>query len=226
MSSLPPPPPPSPPPAPVPAPGGGGSQPGVVVAVVAIGVVLLMAVVALVVVAVAARDDDDAAIDELTPATTAAPDRGAEPGDSALEAPPTTEDAPAGEPQETVSVFDLEAGDCFDDPEATSGTLSDLPLIACDTPHENEVFAVFDLPGGADAPFPGASAVDTGANDGCQGERFTAYVGVPFAQSRFLVTTITPNRESWEQVDDREVVCVLFDPELQPLEESAEGSAE
>ena len=205
-----------------------------------VGLVVLAVVAGLLTVALTAGDDDDGdAAEPVSPLTTLVaepelededdgePSDVEEPGDSALGDVPSETTGPDGaETGDSVSVFDLEAGDCFDDPEATTGTLTDIPLLACDAPHDNEVFAIFDLAGGPSAPFPGATTVDRDAVEGCQGARFTTYVGRPFAESRFLVTTITPNRQSWEQVDDREVVCVLYDPALQPLEESAEGSDE
>ena len=113
------------------------------------------------------------------------------------------------------NVFSLEVGDCFDD-EAAPGTeaveISSVPIVECDQPHDNEVFAVFDLP---DGDFPGQAAVETSALDGCI-ERFEPYVGQPYETSLLEVYPIYPSSGSWDQ-GDQEVVCALYDSSLAKL---------
>lgn len=119
------------------------------------------------------------------------------------------------------NVFSLEVGDCFDDPSDTSGEISDVPIVECSEPHDNEVFAVFDIPGD---DFPGQSEVQEQADDGCL-DRFADYVGIDYAESRFIQTSLYPTEGSWDG-GDREVICFLYDIDLEKLEGSMAGSAE
>lgn len=124
------------------------------------------------------------------------------------------------------NVFSLEPGTCFDDvTELTSeggGEVSDVPVVDCGEPHDNEVFATFDLEGD---DFPGQDAVVSQADAGCV-DRFEAYVGRDYPSSRFVSSHLVPTQQTWEDQGDREVVCFLYDIDLARLEGSAEGSGE
>lgn len=124
------------------------------------------------------------------------------------------------------NVFSLDPGTCFDDvsqiTDEGGGEVEDVPIVDCDEPHDNEVFATFDLEG---EDFPGDDAVATRAEQGCL-DRFEAYVGRDYASSRFVATHLVPTEQSWEVRDDREVVCFLYDVDLARLEGSAQGSGE
>jgi hypothetical protein len=60
----------------------------------------------------------------------------------------------------SASVLSLDVGECFDDWEGslTGATqeVTDVPIIDCDEPHDNEVYAISNMPSG---PFPGALSV-------------------------------------------------------------------
>lgn len=116
--------------------------------------------------------------------------------------------AACGSSEPAGDVFSLAVGDCFDDPEA--GTqVSSVPLIDCSEPHDNQVFAVFDLP---DGPFPGDAAVQETADLGCM-ERFESYVGTQYAVSALFLSSLSPTQGSWNDRDDREVICFLWEPD-------------
>lgn len=123
------------------------------------------------------------------------------------------------------NVFSLEPGTCFDDVDAfyddESEGVSDVPTVDCAEPHDNEVFATYDLP---DGDFPGQEAIATTAEEECI-ERFEDYVGIAYADSRFVSTHLIPTAQSWEG-GDREVVCFLYDIDYAKIEGSAEGLAE
>jgi hypothetical protein len=120
------------------------------------------------------------------------------------------------------SVFDLSVGDCFDDPEELEGLVSDLTLIPCDQAHDNEVFALVDHPAGDGDAFPGDDAMDTFAEEACL-PAFEEYVGLPYEESVFAYYPIKPTEETWAD-GDREVVCVLYEGQLEKLEGSVQGS--
>ncbi len=115
-------------------------------------------------------------------------------------------------------VFDLQVGDCFDDPDEPVEQLAEVPLIGCEQPHDNQVFALFDLPG---QDFPGDAQVTEQARDGCLA-RFEDYVGSAYEESELFAAWLPPTQASW-QAGDREVVCVLF-AEDGPLVGSQQGS--
>jgi hypothetical protein len=120
------------------------------------------------------------------------------------------------------SVFDLNVGDCFNDPEESEGLISDLTLLPCDQPHDNEVFALVNHPAGDGEAFPGDEAMDTFAEEQCL-SAFEQYVGLPYEESVFAYVPIKPTAETWAD-GDREVVCVLYDGQLEELEGSVRGS--
>ena len=71
-----------------------------------------------------------------------------------------------------------------------------------------EVYAAFNLAYGTDDPFPGQSVVDELIDDGCYGQ-FTPFVGVEYEESIFEFGAVYPTKDSWDEVDDREVLCLI-----------------
>jgi hypothetical protein len=118
----------------------------------------------------------------------------------------------------SASVFDLSVGDCFDDP-SSGGEISSVDAVDCAEPHDNEVYALYDYDGDS---YPGEEAMSAAADEGCE-SRFEDYVGIPYFDSELFSTHLTPTQESWDR-GDREVVCVLYEPE-EKLTGSMEGAA-
>jgi hypothetical protein len=102
----------------------------------------------------------------------------------------------------TVSVTQLKPGDCINGLQ-TFGSVEDLPVVSCATPHEGEVYAVFNLPAG---PWPGDTAVQEQAEKRCDTE-LKAYASKPAATVEVLY--LHPLRQSWSR--DRGVTCVATD---------------
>jgi len=117
------------------------------------------------------------------------------------------------------NVFSLAVGDCFNDPDATD-VVSSVEMVDCTEPHDNEVFATYDIVG---SDFPGQAAVQENAADGCL-SRFEPFVGADYLDSSLDVSFLTPSAESWDQADDREVVCFLYDVMGNKLTTSARGT--
>jgi hypothetical protein len=92
-------------------------------------------------------------------------------------------------------VFSLKTGDCFD-PLGQNYT-----LVACDSPHQAEVFATFPLTG---AKWPGTTAVRAKASAGCA-SRLTGYVNPQLAVS-LTSTYVYPDSVAW-QAGTRTVIC-------------------
>lgn len=176
--------------------------------------VRVLAVVVVLLAGCARGPAEGGAADPAAPATTAVATDDA-PADSEEEDP---EDSDAADGEE-VSIFRVRAGDCFDDPEGSE--IREVVVISCDEPHDNEVYALVELD---DDDFPGENQVADEAEELCF-EAFEDYVGLPYEESIFLSLQLTPTEQGWED-GDREAVCVLYDADQDPLDESAEGAEE
>lgn len=120
---------------------------------------------------------------------------------------PTRDDAGEITETEDVAPNSLQAGDCFNDPEAGSPTeVTSLEAVPCDEPHDNEVFYVFDL---EDGKFPGADEVKEAGLEGCEPEA-EAYLGSDPAEAGLTIVPVTPTEQSWDEKDDRTVICALY----------------
>ncbi|WP_249998691.1 DUF4190 domain-containing protein [Actinoplanes sp. M2I2] len=101
--------------------------------------------------------------------------------------------------ERSLRLDDLRAGDCIADVDEQSGARVDV--VPCSTPHDTEVFAVYDLPGG---PWPGAEPMRQKADAGCE-KRFPAYSGRPADPARQVLFPAPPDEFDWP--DSRRVLC-------------------
>ena len=97
--------------------------------------------------------------------------------------------------------------------------------VPCSESHDNEVYAVGDHPASSDAPYPGRDALDDYSNGYCLSE-FDSYVGIDYEDSRLALAYFSPARDGWEDDDDREVSCFLYDLSFAKLTGSMKGSRE
>ena len=120
-----------------------------------------------------------------------------------------------------VDAFEIRVGDCFDDTSSSydGEEIHSLPAVPCSDPHDNEVFAVFDL---SITTFPGNDKIAVVAFDSCK-NRFRSFVGSDYDSSALDILTLYPSRESWSQNSDREIVCAVYDLEANKIEGSAKG---
>jgi hypothetical protein len=132
--------------------------------------------------------------------------------------PPVTDDTIDAE-GEMTSVFDLEEGDCWDDPDSSASQVNEVEVLDCEQPHDNEIYYVFDLP---DGDFD-QDTVDSGSQDGCL-SKFEDFVGISYDESKLGIFPIYPTEESWAE-GDREVICSVYDIDLRKLVGSMEGEA-
>jgi len=121
------------------------------------------------------------------------------------------------------SVFDLSPGKCFNDPVEGgeyAREVTSLAMVDCDDPHDNEVFANFDVEDGA---FPGVAGLDDVAAAGCA-PLFESYVGSSYEDTvRLDIMWLSPTAESWAG-GDRTVTCVLYNADLAELVGSQAGT--
>ena len=114
---------------------------------------------------------------------------------------------------ETVAA-QADPGDCIE--ELESGSVEELEKVDCEESHVAEVFAVLDLENG---DFPGTDEITTMSAEACLDE-FEDYVGVAYNDSEYEIFPIAPSEESWEEADDREVICLAGNPDQSELEGS------
>lgn len=120
-----------------------------------------------------------------------------------------------------VSASDVAVGDCFN--AGTDEAISDVGGVPCDDPHVFEAFALPEHEGGDDAEFPGDEPIQTAAEELCVAE-FEGYVGLTYEESEWLITTINPSAETWDQ-GDRVTICALHNEAKTEVTGSAKGSA-
>ena len=119
----------------------------------------------------------------------------------------------------SVDAFQMRVGDCFDDGSTFNDEeVNSVPGVPCGQPHDNEVYAVFDV---SASSFPGEKMADM-AHESCV-QRFEAFVGKDYESSSLDVATLYPTRESWQQQNDREVICAVYDIDTKKLTGSVKG---
>jgi hypothetical protein len=111
-----------------------------------------------------------------------------------------------------ASVFDLEVGDCFDDPTGAGQVIFEVPVVPCDDPHDNEVYHQYEM---TESDFPGGDDVLETSTGRCL-DRFQGFVGIAYQESELALSPITPTAESWAE-GDRVVYCVLYSVDLSKL---------
>ncbi|MFK0400924.1 hypothetical protein ACIQTT_01200 [Microbacterium sp. NPDC090225] len=104
-----------------------------------------------------------------------------------------------------IDIFNLKLGDCK--MESPSGLIQDADVVPCDEPHDEEVYYEITM---ADGEFSEAD-VDAASQE-CIGDAYTSFVGIAYEESALEVYPITPTQETWDQLDDRIVQCVIIDP--------------
>jgi hypothetical protein len=123
------------------------------------------------------------------------------------------------------SIEDVAVGDCFD--AGDTDEISTVPIIDCSELHTSELFATVyvDTFGSG---YPGEDPLYEWINARCE-EEFPAYVGEPYADSRYWIEVFMPTAEGWDE-GDRVGLCtvVLVDEnlEVRPSLGSARGWGE
>ena len=112
-----------------------------------------------------------------------------------------------GVPEGEEDVFSLEVGDCINT-TSTGEEISSIPVVPCDEPHDQEIFDRFEVEGDT---YPGDAAIDDERVAFCEGDAFTSFVGIPWVDSIYATSALTPTQSSWDN-GDREVLCTIGDP--------------
>lgn len=119
-----------------------------------------------------------------------------------------------------LGAFRIRLGDCFQDSGLSA--IETVDAVPCSSPHMFEVFAAFNLSGES---FPGTERIGQQADDGCY-SRFEAFVGIEYEVSKYGLSSITPTAGSWQELDDREVLCLISNYDGSMKIGSARGTGE
>jgi hypothetical protein len=136
----------------------------------------------------------------------------------------TRDDAGTVAAEGVLDASEIAVGDCINDEATTSEEVtevSSVTAVPCGQPHDAEAYSVFDLP---DGDFPGQEEVALAGEEQCM-EDFESFIGTPYEESRYEIGTLFPTEEAWNEMADREFVCLVVDPAGAKLEGSLKGAA-
>ncbi len=124
----------------------------------------------------------------------------------------------------SISVYDLQLGDCIEVPADVAEELEQVTVLPCDDPHTHEVYLVDDTT--LDDTFevyPGAPDVEGVASRICF-DGFAEFVGSEVVDSDLTFTYLYPTLQSWTENDpvDRTIACLVVSA---PTRGSVGGSA-
>lgn len=104
-----------------------------------------------------------------------------------------------------ASAMTVRLGDCISEVGLLDGQVETVPVTPCDSPHQGEVYAEFELTGSG---LPGDVA--TQANDFCMDE-IAGFLGgdPPQEYSDLAVMYLHPTEQSWI-LGDRMVQCIIY----------------
>ena len=118
-----------------------------------------------------------------------------------------------------VDAFNVRAGDCFNMPDGIS--VESVTASPCTEPHDSQAFRLFEITGFE--VLPTSTEMEKIVIDGCLGDYFTNFVGVPYEDSALELTWFEPSDDTWDQLDDREIVCIVTN-EAADMTSDAKGS--
>jgi hypothetical protein len=107
-----------------------------------------------------------------------------------------------------VSVFDVQVGDCLNPGEELGAEINKIKAVPCKEPHTHEVFALPDYPDKESDVYPGEDKLRSFANAQCL-EAFGNYTGTDYLDSKLFFSYLQPSIRSWQEGDDRRIVCVI-----------------
>jgi hypothetical protein len=108
-----------------------------------------------------------------------------------------------------VGAFRLRVGDCIASASSAVGdAVASVPVVPCDQAHESQIYAAFDIAGDE---FPGLVIVGQEAEEGCV-DSFLRTFATRDDIAEWELSFLHPTQDTWDQVNDREVLCLAFLP--------------
>ena len=104
----------------------------------------------------------------------------------------------------SVSVTELQVGDCYAEPDASSTQDSDVDVVDCATPHQHEVYSTYTI---TSSTFPTGDDMDTEVDNACY-DSFTSYIGVDVNSSSYGTLIYKPTSISWN-FGNHQITCAV-----------------
>ncbi|WP_277050469.1 septum formation family protein [Ruania albidiflava] len=117
-------------------------------------------------------------------------------------------------------VASADVGTCVNSSDFEGDEVTDIPEVDCSEEHDAQIFHKFDMD---DGDFPGNDAIRSAAEEQCV-PAFEEFVGTGYQESSLDISYIGPSEDTWDQADDREVLCFLYTMDGSTSTESFEGS--
>lgn len=102
-----------------------------------------------------------------------------------------------------LGAFVIRNGDCINLP--SESLVQSVEGVPCSKPHDAEAYYIFDMAGTA---YPGEAQITTSADTACLAQ-FHPFVGVSYEYSTLDISWLGPTEDSWDELDDREIVCLV-----------------
>jgi len=103
-----------------------------------------------------------------------------------------------------IAAKDLTVGTCISDANSTTGDVTTFDAVACNKPHDGEVFTVIELEGDK---YPGTKFVTGKGNRGCRARLRRQTTAKQFKDRLLGYKFVYPTKQSWAQ-GDHEVTCL------------------
>ena len=127
--------------------------------------------------------------------------------------------------QTTTATKDLEVGQCYNTVSKESGgdkPVGEVTVVDCAKTHTYEVVAQTTF--GEDVKgLPNEDSIKSLGEGFCQGEDFTAYVGVEAGKSSYQIEYLSPSADTWAK-GDRKISCVVSQGNRSEVKGSAKDS--
>jgi hypothetical protein len=117
---------------------------------------------------------------------------------------------------------EAKVGECLNLNDAEQDEVETYERKSCDKAHLLEVVGNVSHPEGKGQAYPGEEATEGFAQAGCE-EIFVGYVGIPYEESRLVVSPLYPTSESWG-LGDRRSICVVTSGDSPTLDKTVRGS--
>ena len=125
----------------------------------------------------------------------------------------------------STATKDLKVGDCYNtvsDKAGGNNPVGEVTVVDCAKTHTYEVVAQTTF--GEDVKgLPNEDSIKSLGEGFCQGEDFTAYVGVEAGKSSYQIENLSPSEDTWAK-GDRHVTCVVAQGDKSEVKGSAKDS--
>lgn len=106
----------------------------------------------------------------------------------------------------SVDIFSIAPGDCIAD-NLEDTEYSTVSVVPCSEPHDGEVYFTYTF---AESEYPGDDVIQSTGDEQCY-DAFEDFIGIPWDESAYYYGYFYPNQTTWDENDDREIDCYVYD---------------